>query len=304
MSDDPLLPLKYIIPPGTTIDAGGYLVLFADLEFAAPGLHTGFGLDADGESISLWSSDGLTLIDSLTFGMQVPDCSLGRSGAGGEWGLNVPTPGAANLRKGTGDPRGLYINEWLATSQVVFCDDFVELYNPSSSPVALSGLYLTDDPGVLKPQHQIAPLSFIAASGFRILWADGDSTAGAKHLPFKLDGNVEWIGLYSTGLEQIDLVAFDSQAEDVSQGRLVDGGRVMTRFVLPTAGLSNDQTGNPVLATTNLVALDQGWSVPSRATPTWEPIGARRDLIPLDGRSGRGCSTSRIQRCLARPTRR
>ena len=260
VSDDPLLPLKYIIPAGTLIPAGGYLVIFADLEFGLPGLHTGFGLDADGEAISLSSSDGLSVIDSLSFGMQVPDCSVGRTGVAGQWELNVPTPGGANLRKGTGDPRNLVINEWLATSQVVFCDDFVELYNPSNSPVALSGLYLTDDPGVIKAQHQIPPLSYVAASGFRILWADGDAAAGANHLPFKLDGNVEWIGLYGAGLEQIDLVAFDSQAEDVSQGRLVDGGGVLTRFALPTAGLSNNQTGNPTVTTTNLVALDHGWS--------------------------------------------
>ncbi len=165
LSDDPTLPFKYVFPAGTILDAAGYLVVFADLEFGLPGLHSGFGLDADGETLSLTSSDGLGVVDSITFGMQVPDCSIGRSGAIGSWALNVPTPGAANLRKGTGDPRDLSINEWLATSQVVFCDDFVELYNPSVSPVELSGLYLSDDPGVLKSQHQIPALSFIAAAG-------------------------------------------------------------------------------------------------------------------------------------------
>src|SRR5688572_31461775 len=38
---DPLLPRKYVFPNGTTIPAGGYLVVYADDATSAPGLHAG-----------------------------------------------------------------------------------------------------------------------------------------------------------------------------------------------------------------------------------------------------------------------
>lgn len=285
LSDDPALPLKYTIPAATSIAPGEYLIVFADSDTVSPGLHSGFGLDADGEAVYLSSSDGQTVLDSVAFGMQVPDCSIGRTGSAGAWELNTPTPNGANVRKGTGDPRGLSINEWLATSQVVFCDDFIELYNPSSSPVSLSGLYLSDDPGARKAQYEIPALSYIAAGGFGVLLADG-SSAGANHLPFRLDGNVEWIGLYAADLGQIDLVAFDSQVEDISQGRQLDGGPVITTFTLPTAGLSNDQTGTPTVTTTNLVALDHVWAYEQSDTDlgiAWRAAGYDSTAWPTGG---------------------
>ena len=88
---------------------------------------------------------GGVLLDSVVFGIQVPDVSIGRLQPGLEWSLNVVTPGAANQRAATGNPAGLKLNEWLANNQLVFEDDFLEIYNPDPLPVALSGFFLTDD---------------------------------------------------------------------------------------------------------------------------------------------------------------
>ena len=104
LTDDPLAKAKFVFPAGTTIAAGGYLVVFADSDFAAPGLHTGFALDQDGDTVQLYGQcrSGQPLLDSVAFGPQVADLSIGRTGAARDsWALCTPTIGAANIAVAT-----------------------------------------------------------------------------------------------------------------------------------------------------------------------------------------------------------
>ncbi|MCR4994116.1 MAG: lamin tail domain-containing protein [Bacteroidales bacterium] len=95
ISDKLSSPLKYVLPQGTVIAAGGYLVLWCD--DMNTGLHTNFKLSADGEAIALFSPEQ-ELLDSLTFGVQLLDVSYGRrQDAMEDWAFFLtPTPGAAN----------------------------------------------------------------------------------------------------------------------------------------------------------------------------------------------------------------
>ena len=80
-------------------------------------------------------------------------------------------------------------------------NDFFELFNPGAQPVALGGLYVTDD--LLEPaKHRIANLSFVGAGedGFVRFIADGDPEQGADHVDFGLSQFGESIGLYSAAL--------------------------------------------------------------------------------------------------------
>jgi len=101
------------------------------------------------------------LFDSVEFGPQINDYSIGRVGWGREWKLNTLTFGTANIVQPLGDPAQLKINEWFANGQVLFDDDFIELYNPHPQPVALGGMYLTDNPVSQPGKHRIVELSFI-----------------------------------------------------------------------------------------------------------------------------------------------
>ena len=85
-------------PDTTTIPAGGYLVLLADKKPEAGVLHVKLKLSGKGEQIGLTLSDGSTVIDSLTFGKQAADTSMGRLPDGSNtWEyFSVPTPGASN----------------------------------------------------------------------------------------------------------------------------------------------------------------------------------------------------------------
>ncbi len=95
LSDNFSDPSKWQIPAGTQIEAKGFLMIWADGYDI--GLHTNFKISADGEELGIYNSTA-TLIDTVTFGLQEPNISMGRKTDGGaEWGVFIqPTPGAAN----------------------------------------------------------------------------------------------------------------------------------------------------------------------------------------------------------------
>jgi hypothetical protein len=104
LTDDVNVPTKWRIPTNikavTTLPAGGFQVIWADAHTTDPGLHASFRLDADGDAIYLFASDGNTPVDSVEFGGQLPNISYGRYPDGtGEWQfLTAPTPGKANFQ--------------------------------------------------------------------------------------------------------------------------------------------------------------------------------------------------------------
>ncbi len=101
LTDDLSNPTKWQIPndpPETIIAQGRYLLIWADNDTSDSGLHANFKLDAAGEEIGLFDSDGITLIDSIIFLDQSSDISFGRyPDAGDSWGFfEPPSPGAEN----------------------------------------------------------------------------------------------------------------------------------------------------------------------------------------------------------------
>lgn len=101
ISDNKKYKTKYKIPTTdpdkTTIQPGGYLILWADSDLGQGPLHVDFKLSADGEDLGLYTADGRT-IDEITFGTQKTDISAGRlpNGTGAWTTFAKPTPGSAN----------------------------------------------------------------------------------------------------------------------------------------------------------------------------------------------------------------
>src|SRR5205807_6221765 len=126
-------------------------------------IHSGFGLKSSGSYLGLYQ--GGALVDSNSFGLQIADFTIGRipSGPTGAWTLNRPSPGAANIGQALGSISGLRLNEWMATNSAG--PDWLELYNPSTNPVALAGLVFTSVvPGTMVPTNTpIKTNSFIEA---------------------------------------------------------------------------------------------------------------------------------------------
>ena len=254
LSDEVSNPDKYVFPSGTIVPTGGYLVVYADGE-SNPGLHAGFKLSSSGEGVFL---DGGAL-DSVEFGVQLDDLSIGRTGGDARWTLNQPTPGFTNVAQRTGDPRRLSINEWYANGDVRLAEDFIELFNSDDLPVDFGDLFISDHPNPLPNQHAFTPLSFIAAHGHTKLVADGNDDAGADHLNFQLSADREHIGLFDPQLNAIDRVLYFAQTTDVTQGRIPDGAPGYAFDILPTPGLANEQATGEV-ETIASIAWDDVWA--------------------------------------------
>ncbi len=101
LTDDLNNLTKYRIPEASTsatIDAGGWMLIWADNQSQQGDLHASFGLSANGEDVVLVGFDGLTIIDQYTYTSASADISEGRESDGAaEWVFfNAPTPNASN----------------------------------------------------------------------------------------------------------------------------------------------------------------------------------------------------------------
>lgn len=76
---------------------GGRVLVWCDEDSAQSGIHTNFKLSASGEFLALTDTNGISVMDSITFGPQTKNISYGRSPDGGAgWGRMTPTPNAVN----------------------------------------------------------------------------------------------------------------------------------------------------------------------------------------------------------------
>ena len=239
LTDDPRTPFKFTFAAGTTLGPGQYLVLFSDAP-GYPARSLGFGFGDNGAGLYLFdaAANGGGLLDSVSFGPQLTDLSIGRLWDS-SWGLCRPTFGSANVAQPATRGDTLKINEWLASGAPTAPDDFVELYNPEPVPAAMGGLYLTDAPDGDPARHQLAPLSFIAANGFFGFKADGNTDSGPEHLNFTLAAEMGGIGLFASDLSLIDRVLYGPQTTGISQGRTPNGASTLGFFATPTPGAGN-----------------------------------------------------------------
>ncbi|MDP4625672.1 MAG: lamin tail domain-containing protein [Akkermansiaceae bacterium] len=231
LTDDVTIPAKYTFPSGNTLAAGARLIIWCDSDTTAPGLHTGFALSSSGKTVVL--KNGATTLDSVTFGPQATDLSIGRVTDGtGTWTANVPTPGLTNIAKTLGTTATLSINEWMASP--AYGDDWFELYNSGTAPVALASLYLSDN-STSRTITQIPALSYIGAGSFTNFRANG-LAIGGNSCGFKLSAVSGSIFLTAAnGTTALTSVSYGIQAADVSQGRFPDGSTTISSFAKTTS---------------------------------------------------------------------
>lgn len=231
---------SFVFPPGTWIEAGGFLMVWCDTNTAASGLHTGFALDREGEAMVLEDPDS-NRVDAVAFGAQLADYTIGRDAAG-DWILCVPSPLATNIPAATAPVTTLFINEWLANAPAGRAD-WIELYNRSPNlPAPLQGIYLATSNDL----YQLRSLSFVAGGGHIQLRAD--EQPAPDHLDFKLPAGGGAISLHAPSGLLIQKVVYGAQADGVSSGSLPDGTTSVVNF---TASQSPGQA-NYLVATNGL----------------------------------------------------
>ncbi len=250
ISDDPAVPTKHVFPAGTVVPANGFLVLYGSVTGMPPQPNSlPFALGSGGEGVFLYRSpaNGGTLIDSVVFGPQIANFSIGRTGANLDtWTLCAPTIGAANAAIDSfGSASFLRINECLGNTGYIVDGDFIELYNAASLPVPLGGISVTDDPINFPARQKFPALSYLGPKSFLRLDAKGSNATplDAAELAFGIDGtfgSVAILGAFGTPIDQVPVVA---QVPDVSRARIPDGGDNFGSLVLPgsmpTPGLPN-----------------------------------------------------------------
>ena len=265
LSDNPTKPRKYNFPAGTMIPADGYLVVWLDSEAEAPGLHAGFALDNDGDTIALFNPQG-TRVDVLAFGMQVPDNSIGRSSEG-DWSLNQPTPGKKNQTQAVADLKKLKLNEFVAAAPPGG-DDWIELYNTDSRPAALFGLRW--EAGLAKFIYRNH--SFIAPGAYAVFRAD--EQPGVRHLDFRLPAAGGTLLLLDSNGAELDDLSYRTQKDGESRGRYPNGNgswRTFTTTISP--GKANYLPEIEGLKLSEILAINN--------TAIIDPLGRTSDWIEL-----------------------
>jgi hypothetical protein len=159
-------------------------------------------------------------------------------GIGGTNSASTPTDGgsisaiagSSGTSPSSGSPYSgkLVINEVCPSNRSGAVDegggyaDWLELYNATSEAISLSGFYLSDSHKTPTKAALSSSLS-IKAGRVLLLWADGDTTQGILHLPYKLSAAGEGLYLSDPDQKLIDSVKWDTATPDASYSRLPDG---------------------------------------------------------------------------------
>ncbi|MCX8151291.1 MAG: lamin tail domain-containing protein [Candidatus Bathyarchaeota archaeon] len=253
LTDDLANPTSWRIPEGTSIGAGGYLVVWADNSSIPGSLHASFSLNANGEKIGLFAADGKTLVDYVVFNQQIDDVSYGRLPDGStNWTYLTPTPGSSNVlgklvtlgvKPTAGQQPHIFINEVMANNDAAVpgpdnnYPDWVELYNGDTKSIDISGMYLSDN--LTNPKWKFPEGTIMEPGTYLIVWVDNSLYPRPMHADFGLNASGEAVGLFAAdGKTLIDSVTFGVQDDDISFGRFPDGAPNWETLT-PTPGSSN-----------------------------------------------------------------
>ncbi len=228
----------------TLVDRGGNIVASVDYHDAG-----GWPTAADGTGSSL------ELVDVF-----------GDPNAPANWRANpaaAGTPGAANVPV---PPPAIEISEVLADNLTAVSNagthpDFVELFNPSGSPVSLAGWSLTDDGNARK--FVFPGGTSIPAQGRFVVWLDAiTNTSPGLHAGFALGRNGGSVFLYNTSTGLVDAITLGLQLPDQSVGR-VNGEWVLNQ---PTPNAANVAAA---VAGPSALRINEWLANPSPGQPDW-----------------------------------
>ena len=161
--------------------------------------------------------------------------------------------------------------------------DWIELHNPTDTPISLAGYTLTDDP--IAPTKGPLPAATLAPGDFLVVWASGRDqvTAAGWHTSFRLSRGGEYVGLFGPDGQVVDEVMFGAQVADVSLGRLA-GSDQWVAFPNPTPGAANTTRPRAVPGTPQVVVtLDRGLFTGLVTVRLAAPVSGSVVYYTLDG---------------------
>ena len=165
----------------------------------------------------------------------------------------VISGGCISATSATANAGHLIISEIMAANGSGLVDengqfsDWIEMYNPGSAPINLSGWSLTNDPN--QPQQWEFPDMTLGGGEYLVVFASGKDRTPTQagqplHTNFKLSKGGEFLALYSVLEDRfMDVVGepFPRQFRDVSFGRTADK-QSFGYMPHPTPGAANNLT--------------------------------------------------------------
>lgn len=220
--------------PDVTIDAGGYLLVFASSkESTGTELHASFSLSED-ETLYLYAPENY-LADSAPNVSTMADHSSVRRADGSFEDCIWPTPGYSN----DADGYELFCAAHTATSPLVINEvmvyndsynrqpdgeyyDWVELKNVSEEPIMLAEYYLSDDKD--NPMLWRLPERYLDPDALLVVHCSGNSdlsTSDTVHSNFSLNSTSERLYLTSAAQQRVtDYVWLHDIFKDWTVGRM------------------------------------------------------------------------------------
>lgn len=123
------------------------------------------------------------------------------------------------------------INEFLPDPSVTFSEEWIELYNPSSVDINISGYVLDDIISGGTANYTIPVSTIISAGGFLVF---NTSVTGIA-----LNNGGDDVNFIAPDGTVLDSYTYTVSADDISIGRTTDGSYTWTTFATPTKGTSN-----------------------------------------------------------------
>ncbi|MEY2410059.1 MAG: hypothetical protein QOF48_2729 [Verrucomicrobiota bacterium] len=286
---------QWSFPATASIGPKQFLVVWLDgqtNQSISTELHAGFRTAPDRGAVVLSrGTNAASILDYLNYVVPVPGRSYGSfpdGAASGRRSFASVTPGATN--NPATPPADIRINEWMADNLSTLADpagglyqDWLELFNPGTNFVDLTGWFLSDTL-TNATDWSIPSGTTIPPGGYLLVWADnepGQNAPGAAdlHAGFSLAKGGEAVGLFSPDGTLVDGVAFGPQTGDVSQGRFPDGGTsvyAMSNTTPRAANFLSSANTPPSLAQLPDRTVDEGTllSFVAVATDTNEPAQA------------------------------
>ena len=185
---------------------------------------------------------------------------------------------------------GILITEILAANTRTVADDrgryadWIELHNPTDTPVSLADYTITDDP--TEPAKWSLPVATLAPGDFLMVWASGADRVRVEgwHTNFRLNRGGEYVGLFGPDGQVVDAVEFGEQQADVSLGRLGTVSAQWVAFATPTPGAANTTGLRAVLdAPPVLVTPGSGFFTGMVTVQLAAPAGRTTVYYTLDG---------------------
>lgn len=239
---------EYTFPDGSKIAAKGFLVI-------EEGTFE-FGISGDGDSITILD-EKYSKIDGVIIPAMEDGFTYSRTEDGGSsWEIvEGGTKGRSNT--GTLDNPDKPVNPEESDSPVLINEvqgatidgeqtDFIELYNPSSESVELSGYKLQDDKGV-EEEYTIAEGTVIEAGAILVFYKD-------EHFEFGLGGSGDVVTVFDAEGKLVDTVEYPDMEDGSSYARIPDGSDNWQTVTEPTPGASNG-SGEPVNPATDYTAI-------------------------------------------------